>query len=113
MDFNYTSLLDYPYILYSLSAILISRFILDLRDLDPENSTSLKSQSNIQFASRMVGNMGASLSDQSIWMQGAGDNIDCEDENVESQTISPQEYEMTDLEGIYRYFFLKDSHRSC
>lgn len=50
-------------ILYRLSAILLSRYFLDLRGiyLSPPDDGSQSRVSSLQFASRMVGNLGAPL----------------------------------------------------
>lgn len=48
----------------SLTSILISRFILDLRNIDLsgiDNSTTQSRFSSVYFASNVVGNLGASL----------------------------------------------------
>ncbi|KAJ3480785.1 hypothetical protein NLI96_g8102 [Meripilus lineatus] len=72
-----------------LNAILISRFILDLRSIDNELSQ------NTSFSSiRFMGNIGAPVSDRSVWTTSAADDID----NVQDERREENSTERDDLE---------------
>lgn len=72
----------------SLNAILISRFILDLRSIDNELSQ------NTSFSSiRFMGNIGAPVSDRSVWTTSAADDIDnVQDERREENSTERVRY---------------------
>ena len=66
---------------HSIRSIILSRFILDLRDKSEEDSASLPPQSALTFAQRLEDSLGGSLN--SIW--GSGINGDGEDSQVQNR----------------------------
>ena len=74
---------------------------MDLRDVDSAGLTSLASQSAVQFATQIAGNIDAPLANQTIWMQGAGDEIEWEDED--SQEIYSHEDDTSNDKGIFEF----------
>ena len=67
----------------SLNAVIISRFILDLRSIDHEQCYQSVSFSSIRF----MGNIGAPVSDRSVWTTSAADDIDdVQDERIEENS---------------------------
>ena len=63
---------------HSIRSIILSRFILDLRDKSEEDSASLPPQSALTFAQRLEDSLGGSLN--SIW----GGGMNEEDSQVQN-----------------------------
>lgn len=74
-------------IISSITSIIFSHFILDLRSVYHSNPMeTVTKHSTVHFASRVEGNMGATLSTQSYWAS-SGD---------ETETIQHSEYPFYD-----------------
>ena len=65
---------------HSIRSIILSRFILDLRDKSEEDSASLPPQSALTFAQRLEDSLGGSLN--SVW----GGGINGEDSQVQNHS---------------------------
>lgn len=60
----------------SISSILLSRFLLDLRSVyTPDTRSQNTSLSSVRFASQIVGNLGAPLEEESAWSTNAADHV--------------------------------------
>lgn len=83
----------------SLTAIFITRFILDLRDTGSQNLATIPSLPTLQFASQLTGNIGASLSEPG-WMQSACDDVEYNDNDSEDSNIVVEESSTEYVEGM-------------
>ncbi|CAL1717054.1 unnamed protein product [Somion occarium] len=83
----------------AISTVLISRFLLDLRGVyvsEPINDTTISGgTSTIRFSPRLLGNLGAPLEQESVWMSNAaGDEGGSQDEIDSSDTLSAGLYQV-------------------
>ena len=85
-------------IYYSLTSILLSHFILDLRSIplsEDESSGSTHQVTSVRFASNIEGNLGASL--DISWATGEDQDIDEEEDNDIVYSDNPLAVGLTDI----------------
>ena len=83
---------------YSLTSILLSHFILDLRSIplsEDESSGSTHQVTSVRFASNIEGNLGASL--DISWATGEDQDIDEEEDNDIVYSDNPLAVGLTDI----------------
>ena len=83
---------------YSLSSILLSHFILDLRSIplsEDDTSGSTHQVTSVRFASNIEGNLGASL--DVSWATGEDQDIDEEEDNDIVYSDNPLAVGLTDI----------------
>ena len=89
---------DHNIIFYSLTSILLSRFILDLRSIhlsEDQSSGSTHQVTSVRFATNIEGNLGASL--DISWATGEDQDIDEEEDNDIVYSDNPLAVGLTDI----------------
>ena len=85
---------------YSLTSILLSHFILDLRSFhlsEDDTSGSTRQVTSVRFASNIEGNLGASL--DISWATGEERNIDEEEDDDIVYSDNPVAVGLIDIRG--------------
>ena len=89
---------NHKIIFYSLTSILLSRFILDLRSIhlsEDQSSGSTHQVTSVRFATNIEGNLGASL--DISWATGEERDIDEEEDNDIVHSDHPLAVEPADI----------------
>ena len=88
-------------IFFSLTSILLSHFILDLRSIihlsEDDTSGSTRQVTSVRFATNIEGNLGATL-DMS-WATGEERDIDSEEDNDIAYSDNPLAVGLIDIRG--------------
>ena len=89
---------NYNTISYSLTSILLSHFILDLRSIhlsEDDSSGSTHQVTSVRFASNIEGNLGGSL--DILWATGEDQDIDEEEDDDMVYSDNPHAVGLVDI----------------